>query len=119
MHESETLKTAKWPFFFGDAVMLGLAYFIYWQGKLPLTPVELGACVACVALGVWLAIWPYLLEHCATMKSLDNRALGSASEKLQQLGAVAAQISSATNHWNMAQEQAEKTAGVAKEISER
>ena len=38
------LKVPKWPFFLGDAIMLGLAYYIYWQaGKLPLDRWELTA----------------------------------------------------------------------------
>ena len=31
----------KWPFFLGDAILLGLAYFIYWQGATPLPLAEI------------------------------------------------------------------------------
>ncbi|TAK95743.1 MAG: nucleotide exchange factor GrpE [Verrucomicrobia bacterium] len=119
MQESDDLKVAKWPFFLGDAVMLGLAFFINWQGRLPLTPMELGACVVCVVLGAALAVTPFVLEYRVWMKARDHRALGSTVEKLQQLETVAAQISSATNHWDLAQNQAEKTSNAAQEIADR
>lgn len=119
MQEADDFKVAKWPFFLGDAIMLALAFFINWQGRLPLSPFELGACLLCVALGAALAVTPFVLEYRAWMKSQEHRALGTTAEKLQRLDAVAAQISAATNHWNMAQNEAEKTSNAAREISER
>lgn len=119
------LKVPKIPFFVGDAVMLGLAYYIYWQGKLPLGHWELGAMVVCVALGAALGIMPYLLEYRAVIKYgalvklIETSSLCAASEKIQNLETCVAQISTATDQLQTAQSQADKTANLAGEITER
>lgn len=119
MHDAQELKVPKWPFFLSDAFMLGLAFLIYGQGQKPLNHWEITAIGICVGLGALLGIIPFLLEYRALLKLIETTALGTASEKIQNLEALAAQISGATNHWQTAQEQADKTAGLAREISER
>ncbi len=109
----------KWPFFLGDAFLLGMAVFIYWEAKYPLGRWEITACGVCVALGAALGILPFLLEYRALLKLIETTALETATEKIQKLETVAAQISGATNHWHAAQEQADKTAALAREISEK
>lgn len=120
------LKVPKWPFFLGDAIMLGLAYYIYWQAnKLPLDRWELSAIGVCAALGALLGILPYLLEYRAVIKYgalirlIETSSLCAATEKISNLESCVAQISSATDHLQNAQSQADKTAGLAKEITER
>jgi molecular chaperone GrpE (heat shock protein) len=120
------LKVPKWPFFLGDAIMLGLAYYIFWQAeKLPLGRWELSALAICAALGALLGILPYLLEYRAVVKYgaliklIDASSLCAAAEKLSSLESCVAQITSATGHLQSAQAQADKTAGLAKEISDR
>jgi molecular chaperone GrpE (heat shock protein) len=109
----------KWPFFLGDAFLLGMACFIYWESKYPLGRWEIAACVVCVALGALLGILPYVLEYRALLKRIEAGVLQSVAEKLQKLETVAAQIGSATNHWQGAQDQADKTAALAREIADR
>lgn len=113
------LKVPKWPFFLGDAVMLGLAYFIYWQARLPLARWEIVACAVCVGLGALLGILPFLLEHRGVLKLIETSVVGSAAEKIQDLETIAGQISSAANLWENANHQADKTAVAAREITER
>ena len=124
--ESKELKVPKWPFFLGDAIMLGLAYYIYWQaGKLPLDRWELTALGVCAALGALLGILPYLLEYRAVIKYgaliklIETSSLCAATEKISNLESCVAQLTSATDHLQTAQSQADKTAGLAKEITER
>lgn len=119
MSDSNTHAVPKWPFFLGDAAMLGLAYFIYYETRGPLGRWEFAACAICVALGAALAVWPFVLDHRARLKQIDRDALGSVSEKLQSLEQIAAQISGATNDWQSVQLSAEKTNLSAREISER
>lgn len=109
----------KWPFFLGDAAMLGIAWFIYWETRGPLGHWEFIACGTCVALGAALGVWPFLLDHRARLKRVEQATLGSVSEKLAGLEQIAAQISGATNDWQHAQLQAEKTANTAREIADR
>lgn len=129
MNEAQDLKelqVPKWPFFLGDAIMLGLAYYIYWQaGKLPLDRWELSALGVCAALGALLGILPYLLEYRAMLKYgaliklIETSSLCAASEKISNLESCVAQITSATDFLQTAQARADQTAGLAKEITDR
>ena len=120
------LKVPKWPFFVADAFMVGLAYFLfYYQAKLPLTRWEVIACCVCVTLGAILGILPYLLEYRAVIKYgalvklIETSSLRDASEKIQNLESCVAQISTASDQLQSVQVQAEKTAGLANDITER
>ena len=119
MRSATELKVPKWPFFLGDALLLGLAAFIYFQGKGPLSRWEIAAVCTCVGLGALLGVLPFLMEYRALLKLIETNALGAVAEKIQNLETVAAQISGATKQWETAQEQADKTAATAKEISDR
>ena len=118
MRDPTSVPVPKWPFFLGDATMLGLAYFIYHESRSPLGHWEIIACIVCVALGAALGVWPFLLDHRARVKRLDTEALGSVSEKIQNLEQLAAQISRATNEWQNVHLQAEKISASAKEIGD-
>ena len=113
------MRVPKWPFFLGDAAMLGLAYFIYFETRGPLGRWEFTACGLCVALGALLAILPFLLDHRAFVNQLDTAALGSVSGKIANLEKLAAQIASATDQWETVQAQAQKTAVASGEIAGR
>ena len=122
------LKVPKWPFFLADAFMLGLAYYLfYWQIKpgVPLSQWEVVACAVCVFLAAILGITPYLLEYRAVikygalMKLIETSSLTAATEKIQNLESCVAQIGAATDHLQTAQAQADKTALLAQQITER
>lgn len=120
------LKVPKWPFFVADAFMIGLAYFLfYYQAKLPLTRWEVIACCVCVMLGAILGVLPYLLEYRAIIKYgalvklIETSSLRDATEKIQNLESCVAQISTASDQLQSAQVQADKTAGLANDITER
>ena len=119
MQDTQRIKVSKWPFFLGDGVMLGMAYFIFWQGANPLLRWEVVACAACVALGALLGVLPFFLEHRSLLKVIETSAVGSAAEKIQNLQAVSGQITNAANLWENAQQQAEITTNAAKEITDR
>jgi molecular chaperone GrpE len=117
MHDQMVPKLTKWPFFLGDALMLGLAYFIYSQSALPLHRVEIAAIVLCVALGAAFGVLPYLSEYLAGVKLAQGEDLASAVLQIQNVEQIADQISGATNHWQTAQDAADKTTKAAKEIA--
>lgn len=117
MHDQMVPKLPKWPFFLGDALLLGLAYFIYSQSALPLHRVEIAAIVLCVALGAAFGALPFLSEYSAIVKLAQGENLASAVSQIQNAEQIADQISSATNHWQTAQDAADKTTKAAKEIA--
>jgi molecular chaperone GrpE (heat shock protein) len=120
------LKVPKWPFFLGDAFMLGLAYYLfYWQAKFPLSQWEVVACCLCVVLAALLGILPYLLEYRAVIKYgalvklIETSSLCAATEKIQNLESCVAQLGAASDQLQNAQVQADQTTNLAKQIAER
>src|ERR1017187_3533804 len=83
MSDLNAPKLAKWPFFLGDALLLGLAELIVYQCKFPLRHWELCFVVLCVAAGAVLGIAPFLLEYVALVKVAEA---GSLTTVVSQLG---------------------------------
>jgi molecular chaperone GrpE (heat shock protein) len=119
MSESVAPKLSKWPFFVGDGLLLGTAYFISYQSKFTLGHWELCFVLLCVAGGALLGVAPFLLEYQALVKVTEAGALNTVVSQLKNLEGIANQISGATGKWQDAQEQADKTAVAAREIAER
>lgn len=118
MHDHIVPKLPKWPFFLGDALLVGLASYICYQSKIPMAHFELAWVIVCVAVGAILGVVPFLSEHRANVKVAQADNLAGAVAKIQNLEQVATQISSATNHWQTAQDAADKTSRSAKEIAD-
>jgi molecular chaperone GrpE (heat shock protein) len=112
-------KLSKWPFVAGDLLLLGAAWFIYFQSKLPMGAWQIFFVVLCVAGGAWLGIMPFLLEYRLACKLAEAEALTSVTAQIKGLEAVARQINGATNQWCGVQEQAEKTAALSKSMADR
>ena len=119
MSDLSAPKLSKWPFFLGDGLLLGMAYFISYQSKFALGHWELCFVVLCVVGGALLGIAPFLLEYDALVKLAEAGALTTVVCQLHNLEGIAAQISGATGRWQDAQDQADKTARAASEIAER
>ncbi len=119
MHEQSAPKLLKWPFFFADAVLLGAAYFVYFQSKLPMGLWEILMAVACMALGALVGVLPFVLEYRSASKLAESGALTSVVAQLENLEIVAHRIGEATAQWQTVHEYAEKTSAAAKEIADR
>jgi molecular chaperone GrpE (heat shock protein) len=119
MTESAAPKLSKWPFFLGDGLLLGMAYFISSQSKFALGHWELSFVVLCVAGGALLCIAPFLLEFDALVKVTQAGELNTVVSQLKNLEGLANQISGATGKWQDAQDQADKSVTAAREIAER
>lgn len=119
MRDQMEFKLHKSPFFIGDVMLLGAAYLIYFQSKLPMGPWQIFFIFLCVAGGATLGIMPFLLEYRLALKLAEANALAEVVPQIQNVQGVAQQIASATVQWQSVQEQADKTAGLAKQMSER
>lgn len=119
MHDAPSVSGPKWPFFLGDAALVALAGFLFAASRPAPGHWEMIVGAICVALGAGLGVWPFLLDHRERVKRLDTDALGSVSEKLQNLEQLAAQISRASSEWQNVHLQAERTSTSAKEITDR
>src|SRR5579862_6388748 len=110
---------AKWPFFIGDSLLVGAAWFIYLQSKLPMGSWQIAFVVLCVAGGACLGVMPFLLEYRVFAKLAEARELATMVSQMKNLEALSAQISGATSQWMSAQESADRTATVAKSLAEK
>jgi molecular chaperone GrpE (heat shock protein) len=119
MNDLNAPKLSKWPFFLGDALLLGVAGFICYQSKFVLGDWELCFVVLCVVGGALLCIAPFLLEYDALVKLTEAGGLTTVVSQLKNLEGIAGQISGATGRWHDAQDAADKTANAAREIGER
>jgi molecular chaperone GrpE (heat shock protein) len=119
MNDVKDWKVPKWPFLLGDVLLLAFAYLIVWKSPHPIGKSEIMACFAAAALGSVLGIVPFLLDYRAMGKAIQVNALGAVAGKIQDLEKLAAQISAATNQWDVVQGQADKTAAGARQIAEK
>ncbi len=111
-------KIPKWPFLVGDAALLGVAV---WMAMA--TPSTGGVwtqalLTACVALGAWLAIIPFVMEYRRAADLAEFSSVEAAVQKIQNLEQLAAQISGATAQWQGVQELSAKTTDTARQIGE-
>ena len=118
MHDHIVPKLPKWPFFLGDALLLGLAFFVCYQSGLPLSRVEIAACVVSVAFGATLGVLPFLSEYRAVLKIDEAENLAGVVGQIKNIEQVAAQISTATSLWQNAQDAADKTTQAAAQIAD-
>lgn len=114
-------KVPKWPFWVADGLLIFFAYYYVLHAALPINHWVIAA--GCVVLGALLGVLPYYLEYRAAVKLLEINALGTVTEKLQNLETLAAQIGSSTSHWAILQEniqaEAAKTTAATRQISEQ
>ncbi len=119
MPDPSAPKIPKWPFLSGDAILLATAGFIYAQSALPLRATEMCIIAGSVAVGALLSIVPFVLEYQALVRITETGALSSVVAQVQNIQAVAGQITAATACWQNAQDAADKTAAAAKMIAEK
>ncbi len=119
MHDPNRPSLAKWPFFAGDALLLGAAYFVYARSELPMGAGQLAVAVFCVAAGALLSITPFLLEYRGLVRVWEAAALTSVVEQVRNLEALAVEIRHATAQWQNVQDGADKTVAAAQGIAER
>ena len=112
-------KLPKWPFFVAEFLLLGMAVFICWRNHGVLNPASLSLALLSLTVGVVLWVMPFLLEYRSISRLAEAALLGEVTERLRGLENLTAQINGATGQWQQAQEQADRTAAGAREITER
>jgi molecular chaperone GrpE (heat shock protein) len=119
MSQPVVTRITKWPFLVSDALLLGVAYFVYFQSRLPMDAWSMLLVVVCVIAGAALCILPFVLEYRLAARLAETTALTTALEQMRNLEQVATQISAATARWQNVQEESEKVCGAAKGIADR
>ena len=85
MNDATNWKVPKWPFLLGEVLLLVFAYFIVWQSPHPIGKWEIIACFSAAAFGALIGIVPFILDYRAMGKVIEVNALGTVSEKIQNL----------------------------------
>lgn len=111
-------KAAKLPFYAADAVLFGLAWFVYYQSKLPLEFVSQALITACVVLAACLGVLPFVLEYRTATKLAEADALTTVLSHVQHLEKIDGHIREATGQWQNVQTESGKTVAAAKAIAE-
>jgi len=112
-------RIARWPFFLGDLLLLGLACGVAMRSPNPAGNWEIVVYFGCVAAGAALCVWPFVLEYQSASRMVEAEGVAGIVEQIQQLDAVAEHIRGATAQWQSVQETADKTRIAAGEIAER
>ena len=119
MHDPAQPKLAKWSFFLGDVLLVGVAGLIYSRSNLPLGRWESALLVLSVGTGAVLAILPFILEYRLVARRSEVEGLTEVVGQINNLETIAQQITTATARWQSVQEVAERVAGTSKAIAER
>ena len=119
MTDSTRPSVPKWPFFLGNALLLGVAALVRYEGPARLDPFSLSLIGACVAMGAFLSVLPFILEHRIQLRLAESESLTAAIARLQNLETIAQQISLATGQWQTVQEHANQAVAAATQIGER
>jgi molecular chaperone GrpE (heat shock protein) len=112
-------RVPKWPFFLSDAVLLATAGLLVWQDTFALGRWEILGSLACVILGAYLAVLPFVLEYKGIVRLTEAATLETGLARIQHAEAVATRIAEATDNWQAVNEAAGRTAAGAREITDR
>lgn len=107
------------PFLLGDALLLGLALLVVRQAARPMTPWETITLFLCVACGAVLSSVPFWLEFRAATRAAESASLETSLARIQNLEALANQITGATVQWQAVRDDSAKTVSAARELSEK
>lgn len=105
------------PFFLGDLILIGFVVAV-WKTASPLGVPHLFACVAALAIGALLACWPFVLRHKAALQIDQTASVADAVSQLKSIETLARQVTETTARWQHAQDAADRTANLAKEIAD-
>lgn len=104
MSQKTAPRINKLPFLVTDLVFIGVALAIIYRGETPIGGSQMLAIVACVALGAWACVTPFLRDHEVQARFAEADGLAETVAQISQLKLVAAQVQGATAQWQTFQE---------------
>ena len=110
MSQKPAPKISKLPFVITDLVCLAAALGIVWMSQVPIGGAAILAIVACVALGAWACVTPFLRDHDMAVRLAESDNLHDTVRQIQQLKDVATAVQNATAQWHILQENAGQAA---------
>ncbi|MFN0068030.1 MAG: hypothetical protein ACKVYV_10385 [Limisphaerales bacterium] len=119
MSEANVPHLGKLPFLAADLTLLATAAALVAWGPRPFDLAVALALAACVALGAWLLVLPFLREHEAAVAREQRADLAGTLAQIQKLESAAMQIGQATASWAGVAERAAKSVESAAAIEAR
>ncbi len=116
MEIGSVTKMTRWPFYLGDALLLGFAGLSIYRSAWPLSPLAVLICGCAVLAGAILGLLPAYLEYQSAVKRTQILDLAGPVEQIQNLEQIGQQVAHATALWNTAHEAAEKANSTAQKI---
>lgn len=111
-------RISKLPFILGDLLLVISAAWMALYGQ-SLGPWQYAGVIVAVALGAWLAAWPFVLEFRALEKLTQSSELADATAKIKDLDKVATAVANATLEWQHLQQSSTQTVTAVEHIAER
>lgn len=119
MSEPESPRISPAPFLIGDALLIAGAVAVVLLGHRPLETPEVLAVAALCGLGAWMMVLPYLRQHAAEVRFLEQEGLAGTAQQIGELATLAESIREATARWQDIHEGARKAAETATGSVER
>lgn len=107
----------KLPFLATDLVFMAAALGIIYQSPTPIGGTQILAVIACVALGAWACVTPFIRDHDMDVRLAESDNLADTVAQIGQLKVVAAQIQGATVQWQTYQENAGQAAAAMQKMA--
>jgi hypothetical protein len=107
----------KLPFLATDLVFIAAALGIIYQSQTPIGGTQILAVIACVALGAWACVTPFIRDHDMDVRLAESDNLADTVAQIGQLKVVAAQIQGATAQWQTYQENAGQAAAAMQKMA--
>ncbi|MFQ3168965.1 MAG: hypothetical protein ACI8QI_001521 [Limisphaerales bacterium] len=116
MSESSAPKIEKWPFIAGDVALLMMAWLVYYHSE-AFDGLQAFWCFACVAVGAWVLVTPFLKEFQAQADLTEAKELAASVEKISSVDVIAKQIENATEQWLHVEDRANEINAASREIA--
>lgn len=107
----------KFPFLLTDLACLGVAVTILYRNAGPIGGGQLLAIVACVALGAWACVTPFLRDHDVDVRLAESDNLHDTVQQIRQLKDVATAVQTATARWQIFQENSTETSAAMQRMA--
>ena len=116
------MKAAKWPFVLGDVLLLGAGGWVAWalhEGRLPWGTGTAALVVGAVAAGAWVLITPFLRDHEAASRLVEQEGLAGTLEQVRHLESAATGIATSAGHIQSSQQALGKAMAAAEQVAAR
>jgi len=107
----------KFPFLVTDLVFIGVALGIIYRSQPPLGGVQIFAIIACVALGAWACVTPFLRDHDMEVRLAESDNLHDTVQQIRQLKDLGLAVQTATARWQIFQENSTETSAAMQRMA--